>query len=79
MCFAVINSLSTFWTHAFTHLIHFYKYHIHQLLNINLSLFVDGDYLIYSKLINVLKEITTITYMSVTQVGSNVLQVSLKK
>lgn len=45
----------------------------------NLALFVDGGYLIYSKLINVLKEITTITYKSVTPVGSNVLQVSQKK
>lgn len=79
MCFAVINSLSTFWTHAFTYLIYFYNYHIHQLFNMNLALFVDGGYLIYSKLINVLKEITTITYKSVTPVGSNVLQVSQKK
>lgn len=45
----------------------------------NLALFVDGGYLIYSKLINVLKEITTITYMNVTQVGSNVLEVLQKK
>lgn len=73
MCSAIVNALSTFWTHALPYLINFYKYHIHQLLNMNLALYVDGGYLIYSKLINVLKEITTITYMSVTQVGSNVL------
>lgn len=77
MSFAIVNSLNTFWIHAFIYLTHFCKYHIHSFLN--LALFMDEGYLIYSKLISVLKKITTITYMSVTQVGSNVLQVSQKK
>jgi len=79
MCFTIVNSLGTFWTHVFTYILHFCKYHIHQLLNMSLALFVDGGYLIYSKLINVLKEVITITYMSVDHVGGNALQVTQKK
>lgn len=78
MCFAIMNSLGLFWTHAFTYFIHFCTYHTHQLLNTNLALFVDGGYLIYSKLINVLK-IATVTYMSVTQVGSTICNFHIKK
>lgn len=66
MFFAVISSLTTFCTHAFTCPMYSYKYHIHQLLHMNLALLVHGGYLIYTKERNSLKEITTITYMSVT-------------
>lgn len=70
MFFAVISSLTTFCTPAFTYLIYSYKYHIHQLLHINLALLVHGGYLICKKDRNALKEITTVTY--VTQIGGMV-------
>lgn len=69
MFFAVISSLTTFCTHAFTYLIYFCKYHIHQLLHMNSALLVHGGYLIYNKERKALKEITSITYISVTQIG----------
>lgn len=67
MFVAVISSLITFCTHAFTCLIYSYKYHIYQFLHMNLAPLVHGGYLVYNKERNALKDIITIiTYMSVT-------------